>query len=100
MPIIHETPIAKVRRKSDDLDHYKVYDENNTRLAKIEFSDNAVTEEILLAILLDRQKRKGSLGGKKSKRGAKANSERSTKPWEAMGISRATYYRRQNKPQK
>ncbi|MFW2087467.1 replication initiation protein, partial [Acinetobacter baumannii] len=49
---------------------------------------------------IDRQKRKGSLGGKKSKRGAKANSERSTKPWEAMGISRATYYRRQNKPQK
>ena len=43
---------------------------------------------------IDRQKRKGSLGGKKSKRGAKANSERSTKPWEAMGISRRTFYNR------
>ena len=49
---------------------------------------------------IDRQRRKGALGGKKSKRGAKDNSERSTKPWEAMGISRATYYRRQNKTQK
>jgi hypothetical protein len=37
--------------------------------------------------------KKGAKGGSKSKRGAKADSERSTKPWEAMGISRATYYR-------
>ena len=43
---------------------------------------------------------KGREGGKKSKRGAKADSERSTKPWEAMGISRATYYRRQKKQEK
>ena len=40
---------------------------------------------------------KGREGGKKSKRGAKADSERSTKLWEAMGISRATYYRRKKK---
>lgn len=62
MPIIHENSTVKVRRKSDDIDHYKVYNENGTRLAKIEFSDNAVTEEILLAILLDRfkEKHKGS----------------------------------------
>jgi hypothetical protein len=30
---------------------------------------------------------KGRKGGQKSKRGAKADSERSTKPWEALGIS-------------
>ena len=49
---------------------------------------------------IDRQRRKGAIGGKKSKRTAKIDSDRSTKPWEAMGISRATYYRRQNKTQK
>jgi hypothetical protein len=40
---------------------------------------------------------KGRKGGQKSKRGAKADSERSTKPWEKLEISRATYYRRQKK---
>jgi len=29
----------------------------------------------------------------KSKRGAKEDSARSTKPWEALGISRAWYYK-------
>lgn len=43
---------------------------------------------------IDRQSRKGVIGGQKSKRGVKADSERSMKPWEAMGISSATYYRR------
>lgn len=43
---------------------------------------------------IDRQSRKGVIGGRKSKRGVKADSERSMKPWEAMGISSATYYRR------
>lgn len=42
---------------------------------------------------IDRQSRKGALGGKKSKRGCKDNSERTLKPWEALGISRAWYYR-------
>lgn len=45
---------------------------------------------------IDRQRRKGALGGKKSKRGSKDDSERSLKPWEEMGVSRATYYRRKN----
>lgn len=36
--------------------------------------------------------RKGSYGGKKSKRGKSSTSERTTKPWEDMGISRRTYY--------
>lgn len=54
MPIVHETELVKVRRKSDNLDQYKVYDSENTRVAKIEFSDNGLTEEVLLAILLDR----------------------------------------------
>lgn len=39
------------------------------------------------------QAKRGAKGGAKSKRGAKADSERSTKPWEKLGISRATYYR-------
>ena len=40
---------------------------------------------------------KGRKGGQKSKRGAKADSERSTEPWKKLEISRATYYRRQKK---
>mgnify|MGYP003601073497 FL=1 len=38
------------------------------------------------------QAKQGAKGGAKSKRGAKADSERSMKPWEVMGISRRTYY--------
>ena len=54
MPIVHQTELVKVRRKTDDVDQYKVYDNDNVRQAKIEFTTNGVTEEILLAILLDR----------------------------------------------
>ena len=43
---------------------------------------------------IDRQSRKGAMGGKKSKRLPVNGSEASTKPWESMGISRATFYRR------
>ena len=39
------------------------------------------------------QAKRGAKGGAKSKRGVKADSARSMKPWEALGISRATYYR-------
>lgn len=47
---------------------------------------------------IDRQTRKGAFrGGKKSKRGSKADSARSTKPWEALGIGQTTYYRRKKK---
>lgn len=42
---------------------------------------------------IQRQAYKGSLGGKKSKRLPVEGSEASTKPWEALGISRSTYYR-------
>ena len=42
---------------------------------------------------IDRQTRKGRNGGTKSRRGTVPNSERSTKPWDDLGISRATYYR-------
>ncbi|WP_332961352.1 replication initiation protein, partial [Clostridioides difficile] len=45
---------------------------------------------------IQRQAYKGASGGKKSKRGCKNDSERTLKPWEAMGISRATFYRRKN----
>ena len=40
---------------------------------------------------------KGSFGGKKSKRGASKDSERTLKPWDSMGISRRTYYNRKKK---
>ena len=43
---------------------------------------------------IDRQSRKGAIGGRKSKRLPVEGSEATTKPWEAMGISRATFYRR------
>lgn len=46
---------------------------------------------------IDRQRRKGAIGGKKSKRTAKIDSDRSTKPWEELGISRKTYYRDRKK---
>jgi hypothetical protein len=39
---------------------------------------------------------RGSKGGKVSKRKADESSERTLKPWEVEGISRATYYRRKN----
>jgi hypothetical protein len=39
------------------------------------------------------QAKRGAKGGAKSKRGVKADSVRSLKPWEALGVSRATYYR-------
>ncbi|NHW82923.1 Rep protein [Escherichia coli] len=37
---------------------------------------------------------RGRKGGTKSKRAAVPTSARSLKPWEALGISRATYYRK------
>lgn len=46
------------------------------------------------------QAEKGRKGGKKSKGGgrpASDGSERQAKPWSALGISRATYYRQKNK---
>ncbi len=49
---------------------------------------------------IDRQSRKGALGGKKSKRGCKNDSERTLKPWEALGISRAWYYRQKKNSKK
>lgn len=41
-----------------------------------------------------RQALKGSKGGKVSKRKPVATSEQSLKPWQELGISRATYYRK------
>jgi hypothetical protein len=42
---------------------------------------------------IDRQARKGALGGKKSKRLAVETSERSQEPWKKLGIAQRTYYR-------
>ena len=49
------------------------------------------------AMFIERQTLKGRKGGAKSKRGAMPDSERSIKPWEALGISRAWYYRQKKK---
>lgn len=46
-----------------------------------------------------RQALKGSKGGKVSKRKPVATSEQSLKPWETLGISRATYYRNKARKQ-
>ncbi|WP_371876829.1 hypothetical protein [Acinetobacter baumannii] len=43
---------------------------------------------------IDRQSRKGSIGGKKSKGGGRPSLN---KPWEGLQISRATYFRRLKK---
>lgn len=43
------------------------------------------------------QAKRGAIGGAKSKRPPVSDSERTLKPWESMGISRATYYRRKSK---
>ncbi|WFN98240.1 hypothetical protein OUA02_18225 (plasmid) [Edwardsiella ictaluri] len=40
-----------------------------------------------------RGRKGGKVGGAKSKRGSVEDSARSLKPWEALGISRAWYYR-------
>lgn len=40
------------------------------------------------------QAKRGAKGGAKSKRGKCEQSERTQKPWEALGISRKTYYKR------
>jgi len=45
------------------------------------------------------QAKKGAKGGKASKRKSVASSERTLKPWEDLGISRPTYYRRKAKGQ-
>ena len=44
-----------------------------------------------------RQALKGSKGGKVSKRKVVATSARTLKPWEELGISRSTYYRKKSK---
>lgn len=43
---------------------------------------------------IDRQSRKGKLGGSKSKRKPLATSEATLQPWNDLGISQSTYYRR------
>jgi hypothetical protein len=43
------------------------------------------------------QAKRGAKGGAKSKRGAMPDSERSIKPWEVLGISRAWYYQQKKK---
>ena len=43
---------------------------------------------------IDRQSKKGAIGGKISKRKPVPTSEATTKPWLALGISQSTYYRR------
>ena len=42
---------------------------------------------------IDRQSRKGKVGGTSSKRGKVIDSERTLQPWLALGISQRTFYR-------
>jgi len=42
---------------------------------------------------IDRQSRKGALGGKISRRPKTTDSERTLQPWLEKGISQSTYYR-------
>ena len=42
---------------------------------------------------LFQRRERGRKGGRRSKRGPDPNSERSLKPWDAKGVSRATHYR-------
>lgn len=49
------------------------------------------------AMFIERQSIRGRKGGTKSKRKSVSDSERSRKPWEALGISRAWYYRQKKK---
>ncbi|OOK18131.1 hypothetical protein BMT91_27470 [Escherichia coli] len=44
-----------------------------------------------------RGRKGGKIGGAKSKRGAVATSERTLKPWEALGISRRWYYQKKKR---
>lgn len=54
---------------------------------------NLASGQTQQTFLFQRQER-GRKGGRRSKRGPDPNSTRTRKPWEAGGISRATYYRR------
>jgi hypothetical protein len=49
------------------------------------------------AMFVERQSMRGRKGGLKSKRKPVADSAESMKPWEALGISRAWYYRQKKK---
>lgn len=90
----HRTVLDKVIKENENFPEPLDYKE----LSHIAKSISAwIWKRFSLEEFSDIQAKRGAIGGKKSKRGVKADSERSTKPWEAMGISRATYYRRQKK---
>lgn len=57
MGTIHQSDKVRIRTVSSQPDQYKVYDENDNRVAKIEFGTNGLTEEHLLLILKDRFKK-------------------------------------------
>jgi hypothetical protein len=59
--------------------------------------DESFTDYVARTHTSDIQAKRGAVGGKKSKRPPVSDSEQTTKPWESMGISRATYYRRKTK---
>lgn len=57
MATIHQNKTSKIRTAFSQENQYKVYDTNDNRIAKLEFSDNGLTEEHLLLILKDRFKK-------------------------------------------
>lgn len=60
MPTIFESEDRKVKRFSNDQSRYKVYNEDDSRIAKLEFGTNGLTDEILLSVLSDRFKEQKS----------------------------------------
>lgn len=57
MATIHQSDKVRIRTVSSQPDQYKVYDENDDRIAKLDFGTNGLTEEHLLLILKDRFKK-------------------------------------------
>ena len=85
------------------LDH--CYSVNNAFLEPLPYSEVKATAKSIATYcwkkdaycyqeFIDRQSRKGALGGKKSKRKPIASSEATLQPWKSLGISQSTYYRR------
>jgi len=55
---IYRGESSRIRTVYGETDQYKVYDKNDDRVARLEFSTNGLTEEHLLIILSDRFKNK------------------------------------------
>lgn len=64
MATIHRNEKGSIRSVASQPDQYKVYDNDENRVAKLEFGTNGLTEEHLLLILKDRFKKDKTLIGR------------------------------------